>query len=90
MTKLRRTAIVIASLLLALPGVLAAAPAAFAMRAIPPDDAGPNTPTYIVTQSGLSGWQVALVAIGAALAAALLTAIIVRVRFNARLQPVAG
>jgi hypothetical protein len=89
MTKLRRIAIVIVGLLLALPGVLAAAPAAFAMRALPPD-AGPNTPTYIVTQSGMSGWQVALVAIGAALAAAVLTAIIVRVRFNARLQPVAG
>ncbi len=37
MTKLRRTAIVIVGLLLALPGVLAAAPAAFAMRALPPE-----------------------------------------------------
>jgi hypothetical protein len=90
-SKLRRAAVVTVGLFLALPTVLLAAPAAFAMRVDPPQgDAGPTTPTYIVTQSGLSGWQVALIALGAALAAALLTAMIVRLRLRTRLQPLAG
>jgi hypothetical protein len=91
MPKLRRTAAAVVGLLLALSGVLVAADTAFAMPVLPPDgDAGSTTPTYIVTHSGMSGWQVALVAIGAALAAALLTAMIVRLRLRTRLQPVAG
>ena len=91
MTKLRRTAIVIVGMLLALPGVLAAAPAAFAMRVLRPEgDPGPATPTYIVTQAGMAGWQVALIAIGAALAAVALTTIVVHVRFRTRLHPAAG
>ena len=48
------------------------------------------TPTYIVTQAGMAGWQVALIAIGAALAAVALTTIVVHVRFRTRLHPAAG
>jgi hypothetical protein len=89
MTKLRRTAIVVVGLLLALPGVLAAAPAAFAMHVVSPDGVtGSTAPVYFVSRSGMSGWQVALIAVGAALAAALLTAVILRMRFRTRLQPV--
>ena len=37
-------------------------------------DPGPAaTPTYIVTQAGMTGWQIVLIAIGAALAAVALT-----------------
>jgi hypothetical protein len=89
MTKLRRTAVVLLGLLLAVSGVIAGAPAAFAVLNPPPTgDAGASAPTYIVTRSGMSGWQVALIAVGAALAAALLTVVIVRLRFRTRLQPV--
>jgi hypothetical protein len=86
MTKLRRITTALAGLLVAGFGVLAAAQAAFAKPAVDP---GPAAPTYVVTQTGMAGWQVALIAIGAALAAVALTAIVVRVRFRARLQPLA-
>jgi hypothetical protein len=38
----------------------------------------------------MAGWQVALIAIGAALAAVALTTIVVRARSRSRLQPLAG
>jgi hypothetical protein len=87
MTKLCRITTVSTGLLLAVLGVLAAAPAAFARPAV---DSEPAAPTYIVSQAGMTGWQVALIAIGAALAAVALTAFVVRVRFRTRLQSVAG
>jgi FlaG/FlaF family flagellin (archaellin) len=88
MTKLRRFTTVLTGLLLALVGVLAAAPAAFAMRVVPPGgDPGPPAPTYIVTQTGMTGWQVALIAIATALAAVALTTVVVRARFRTRLHP---
>jgi hypothetical protein len=91
MSKLRSITTVLTGILLALSAVLAAAPAAFAMPVVPPEgDAAPNTPTYIVTQSGMAGWQVALIAIGAALAAVALTTMVVHVRFRTRLHPAAG
>jgi hypothetical protein len=90
MTKLRCITTAVTGLLLAFFGVIAAAPAAFAMRAVPPDDSGPAAPTYIVTQAGMAGWQVALIAIGAALAAVALSAIVVRVRFRSHLKSLAG
>jgi hypothetical protein len=91
MSKLRRLTTVLTGLLLAVIGVLAAAPTAFAMRVVPPEgDSGPAAPTYIVTQTGMTGWQVALIAICAALAAVALTTIVVLVRFRTRLHPAAG
>jgi hypothetical protein len=91
MTKLRCLATVVSGLLLTLFGALVAAPAAFAMRVVPPEgDTGSAAPTYIVTQPGMAGWQVALIAIGAALAAVALTTIVVRARSRSRLQPLAG
>jgi hypothetical protein len=89
MTKLCRISTVSTGLLLAVLGVLAAAPAAFAKPAVDSGPAAP-APTYIVSQAGMTGWQVALIAIGAALAAVALTAIVVRVRFRTHLQSVAG
>jgi hypothetical protein len=91
MSKLRSITTVLTGILLALSAALAAAPAAFAMRVLPPEgDAGPNTPTYIVTRTGMAGWQVALIAIGAALAAVALTTVIVHARSRTRLHPAAG
>ena len=92
MSKLRSITTVITGILLALSAALAAAPAAFAMRVVPPEgDPGPAaTPTYIVTHAGMAGWQIALIAIGAALAAVALTTIVVHVRLRTRLHPAAG
>ena len=92
MRKVRSITTVLTGILLALSTVLAAAPAAFAMRLPPPDgDPGPAaTPTYIVTQAGMAGWQIVLIAIGAALAAVALTITVVHVRFRTRLHPAAG
>jgi hypothetical protein len=88
---LRRTATVIVGLILAILGIIAAAPAAFAMRVAPPEgDPGPYTPTVIVTHPGMTGWQVALIAIGAALAAAVLATIVVRMRFRPALHSLAS
>jgi hypothetical protein len=92
MNKLRSITTVLTGTLLALSAALAAAPAAFAMRVPPPQDApGPAaTPTYIVTRAGMAGWQIALIAIGAALAAVALTIVVIHVRFRTRLHPAAG
>jgi hypothetical protein len=92
MRKLRRITTIFTAILLALSAALAAAPAAFAMRLPPPDgDPGPAaTPTYIVTHAGMAGWQIALIAIGAALASVALTIMVIHVRFRARLHPAAG
>jgi hypothetical protein len=94
MTKLRRMPIAVAGLLVAISGVLTAAPAAFAMRVVPPHgDSGSTIPTYIVTQAGLTGWQVALLALlalGAAVSAVALTVIVVSLRFRSHFKPLAG
>ena len=65
MTKLRYITTAIIGLLLPVIGFVAAAPAAFAMRAVrAPDDSRSATLTYILTQAGLAGRQVALLALG--------------------------
>ena len=52
--------------------MLTAAPAAFAMRVPPPDEQGGGAPApaYIAAAGGMHGWQIALIAVGAALVAA--------------------
>ncbi|HUA40623.1 MAG TPA: hypothetical protein VMA32_03605 [Streptosporangiaceae bacterium] len=59
--------------------VLSTALPAFAARVPAPGEFGPQGPggaaVQVVTQGGLPGWQVALIAVGAALAAAALTAL---------------
>jgi hypothetical protein len=91
MTKLRYLTTLVTGLLFAAYGLFVATPAAFAMRVVPPQgDAGPATPTYIVTRSGMDGWQVTFIAVGVALAAVALTALALRLRFHSRLRPAAG
>jgi hypothetical protein len=60
---------------------LATAPAAFAKPLPPPDccAVGENVPvTVITTGGGMPGWQITLIAVGAALAAAILAVLLDR------------
>jgi hypothetical protein len=59
---------------------LATAPAAFA-RPLPPPDCcatGANAPVTVITGGGMPGWQITLIAVGAALAGAVLTILLER------------
>jgi hypothetical protein len=89
MTHVRRTITVLAGLALSLIGLAAGAPAAFAMRIHePPDDTGNSTLVYPVTHGGTPGWQIALIALAAAVvAAAVVTVIVLRVRRRPTLHP---
>jgi hypothetical protein len=62
--------------------MLTVAPAAFAMRVPPPDEQGGGTtaPVYITTGGGMHGWQIALIAVGAALVAAAVGVLLDRAR----------
>lgn len=74
--RIRRCVAVLAGLACAWLGLAAAAPAAFAMIPIAPlgGPAAPAPPVYTVTRTvvvgGTPGWQIALIAVGAALASA--------------------
>ena len=60
---------------------LATAPAAFA-QPLPPADcctSGQNTPVTVITGGGMPGWQITLIAAGAALAGAALAVLLDRV-----------
>jgi hypothetical protein len=68
--------ITLASALLA----LATAPAAFA-EPLPPSDCcngGANAPVTVITGGGMPGWQITLIAAGAALAGAILAVLLDR------------
>ena len=59
---------------------LATAPAAFA-RPLPPPDCcatGANAPVTLITGGGMPGWQIALIAVGAALAGAAMAVLLDR------------
>jgi hypothetical protein len=59
---------------------LATAPAAFA-GPLPPSDcctSGGNTPVTLIAGGGMPGWQITLIAVGAALAAAILAVLLDR------------
>ena len=59
---------------------LATAPAAFA-RPLPPPDCcatGANAPVTLITGGGMPGWQITLIAVGAALAGAGLAVLLDR------------
>jgi hypothetical protein len=86
MKHIRRTATVITGLLVSTLGLLVGAPAAFAMRLRPQEDPGTVLPS-VAPGSGMPGWEIAVIAIAAALFAATLTAVVLRVRFGATLRP---
>jgi len=59
---------------------LATAPAAFA-RPLPPPDCcvtGADAPVTVITTGGMPGWQIALIAVGAALAGAAMAVLLDR------------
>ncbi len=95
-TPLRRLAAVLAATACALLASAATIPAAFAM--IVPDPGGqyrpapaapvPVTTTRVITAGGMAGWQIALIAIGAALLAATVAVLADRAR-AARRRPIA-
>ncbi len=82
--KARRFVVSLAGLLASLVAVCAAAPSAFAMRLLPPDEAG-SAPA-MAQHPGPPGWEIALIAIGAALLVSLLIAVALRGRATSRLQ----
>ena len=84
---IRRMAGVLAGLACALLGIAAAAPAAFAIRhPLPGGEAGVAPPapvpavTHTVVVGGTPGWQIALIAAGAALLAATVAVLLDRSR----------
>jgi hypothetical protein len=87
MKRIRRAAAMLAGLALVWVGLAGAAPAAFAMipshggTDSPPVPAGPATGVArTVVVGGMPGWQIALIAAGAALLAAVLAVLADRAR----------
>jgi hypothetical protein len=92
--RIRRITGTLAGLAFACLVLSVAAPAAFA-RTVPPagDWRGVTTPAppvqvHTVIESGMTGWQIALIAVGAALVAATIAVLLDRAR-TARLKPLA-
>ena len=68
---------------------LATAPAAFA-RPLPPPDCcatGANAPVTLITGGGMPGWQITLIAVGAALAGAALAVLLDHARAARKTHP---
>jgi hypothetical protein len=83
---IRRLATAVAGLALTWLGLAVAAPAAFAVTEPAPDGGSAGGPaisgivTRTVVVGGMPGWQIALIAVGAALAAAGLAVLTYRAR----------
>jgi hypothetical protein len=79
--RIGRFAAVLAGLGAALLALAAAAPAAFAsLPHYPPAAPVPATTTRVITVGGMAGWQIALIAAGAALLAATMAVLADRAR----------
>ena len=93
--RIRRIAGALAGLAGACLVLAVAAPAAFAMT-VPPfgvsgaitTPAPPQVQVHTVVVGGMAGWQIALIAVGAALVAATIAVLLDRAR-TARLKPLA-
>jgi hypothetical protein len=90
---LRRLAGALAALAAALLAAATAAPAAFA-RPVPPVGGGgtvaPPPPVQVVVASGMPSWQIALIALGAAILAAAVAVFLDRARTARRHQAAPG
>jgi hypothetical protein len=84
MKYVRYNTAVIVGVVVSVLGFFAAPSAAFAMVLRPLDNSGPVT-SPVVTLSGMAGWEIALIAVGAALFAAAVTAVALQLRFRATL-----
>jgi hypothetical protein len=81
--RIRRSLAVLAGLAGTLLALAAAAPAAFARPLPPPggsDGSGAQAPVHVITEGGMPGWQIALIALGAALFAAIAAVLLDRAR----------
>jgi hypothetical protein len=80
--RIRRTVTALGWLALTWLGLAVAAPAAFAVNEPAPDggSAGDSVVTVTRTVGGMLGWQIALIAVGAALTAAALAVLADRAR----------
>ena len=90
MNHIRRIAATLAGLAAAALALTAASPAAFAIRVPPPGDSGGPAPAppqiHTIVTGGMPGWQITLIAAGAALLAAVLAVILDRARAARRHQ----
>jgi hypothetical protein len=86
MKHFRYNTAVIVGIMVSVLGFFAAPTAAFAMVLRPSGDSGTVT-SPVVDHSGMAGWQITLIAVGAALFAAAVTAVIQRLRFRATVTP---
>jgi hypothetical protein len=84
MIRIRRILTALATLASALLAFTAASPAALAMRVPPPGGTAGPAPAlpqaYTIVADGMPGWQIALIAAGAALAAAAVAVLLDRAR----------
>lgn len=81
MKHIRRTLSSIAVLLTALAGLFVVGPSAFAAH-VSPGGTGSNAPA-LGTSAGMPGWEITLIALGAAFVAAVVTAAFMRLRLRA-------
>jgi hypothetical protein len=87
----RPLAAALAALTCALLASAAIIPAAWAVNVIPPGGGDPVTPVpSVVTQGGMAGWQIALIALGAALVAAIAAVLADRVLATRRAASATG
>jgi hypothetical protein len=84
--RIRRFATVLAGMAGSVMALVITAPAAFAMRE-PPDPVAPPVHVHVAATGGMPGWQIALIAIGAALVAAAAAVLLDRVRLARRRTP---
>ena len=86
---LRRIAAALAAVICAVLASAAVVPAASAMIPIPPGGgtAVPAPAVRVVTEGGMAGWQIALIAFGAALVAATAAILLDRARATRRAAP---
>jgi hypothetical protein len=68
--RLRRAGAALAALTCALLASAAIVPAAWAVNVIPPGGGDPSVTTVPVVSGGMAGWQITVIALGAALVAA--------------------
>jgi hypothetical protein len=85
---IRRLAGFVAGLATALLAAAITAPAAFAVRVPPPGGTTDSPPAVVhtrtIVEGGMPGWQIVLITIGAAVAAAALAVLIDRARLARR------
>ena len=86
-SRIRRYLAVLAGLAGAVLALAGAAPAAFARPLPPPggsDGSSAPAPMQVITVGGMPGWQIALIAFGAALVAAVAAVLLDRARLARR------